>query len=153
MFTFTDTKTLSDNGAWVHLKNGHSPAYLTGKDGEPDTSKPVKIRVLGPDSPVLQAKVRKRIAARIKTRGGGIDLSRMSQSEIEAFLEKNSGAEAESWVDATVEWMNVPGADGKELEFNAKNVEWLYNSYPAIVRQLNKDAGDIDAFLALVGGS
>lgn len=153
MFQFTDTKKISDNGAWVHLKNGHRPAYLTDDKGEPDHDKPVRIKILGPDSTILQGKARKRIAARIKARGGSVDLSRMSQTEIEAFLESNSGADAEGWVDATIGWENIPGADGKPLEFSEDNVEWLYKTYPAILRQIRAEAGDIDAFLDLAGQS
>lgn len=151
MFKFTDTRAISDQGAWVHLKDGHRLAYDLDKDGNPDPSKPVRIKVYGPDSAILQGKARKRVAARIKARGGTTDLGRMSESEIVAFLETNSGADAENWADATMAWENIPGADGNPLEFNQQNAEWLYKTYPAIVRQLRAEAGEIDDFLSLAG--
>lgn len=152
-FQFTDTRKMSDDGAWVHLKDGHRPAYDLDDNGEPDASKPVRIRVLGPDSEILQTRARKRVAARIKARGGSVDLSRMSEAEIEAFLEFNSGADAQNWADATIEWEHIPGADGKPLPLTAENAEWLYSAYPAITRQLREEAGDIDGFLSLAGKS
>lgn len=151
MFKFTDTRSISDQGAWVHLKDGHRLAYDLDKDGNPDKSKPVRIKVYGPDSTILQGKARKRVAARIKASGGSVDLSRMSQIEIEAFLEDNSGADAENWADATMTWENIPGEDGKPLEFSPENAERLYAKYPAIVRQLRAEAGEIDDFLSLAG--
>lgn len=149
MFTFKDTKKISDDGAWVHLKDGPRLAYLSDKDGKPDHSKPVRIKVFGPDSPTLQAKMRKRVAARIKKSGGSVDMSKMSQIEIEAFLEENSGAEAENWTDATITWENIPDGNGGVLDFSPGNAEALYDAYPAIIRQLKEDAGGIDDFLAL----
>lgn len=149
MFNFTDTKKISDDGAWVHIKDGPRRAYLTDKDGNPDESKPVRIKVLGPDSPTLQSKARKRVAARIKKSGGSVDMGKMSQIEIEAFLDENSGAEAENWADATLTWENIPDGKGGVLEFSPGNAQMLYEAYPAIVRQIKDEAGDIDDFLAL----
>lgn len=149
MFAFKDTKKICDDGAWVHLKDGPRLAYLTGKDGNPDKTKPVRIKVLGPDSPTLQAKARKRVAARIKKSGGSVDMGKMSQIEIEAFLEENSGAEAENWADATLTWENIPDGNGGIMDFSPGRAEELFATYPAITRQLKDEAGGIDDFLAL----
>jgi hypothetical protein len=149
MFAFKDTKKICDEGAWVHIKDGPRRAYLTGEDGTPDETKPVRIKVLGPDSPTLQFKARKRVAARIKKSGGSFDMGKMSQLEIEAFLEENSGAESENWADATVAWENIPDGSGGVVEFSPGKAEELYGQYPAIVRQLKDEAGEIDDFLAL----
>ena len=153
MFKFTDTKALSDAGAWVHIKDGPRPAYWPDKKGEPDLDKPVRIKVMGPDSPAFQKKARRRTAERIKRMGGSFDMGKMSQMEIEAFLDENQDVDSENWTDATIAWENIPDENGKPLEFNEINAEWLYETYPAIVRQLKDEAGDIDDFLALAGAS
>ena len=124
---FTDTKKISEAGAWVHLKDGRKPAYWTDDKGAVDESRPARIKMLGPDSETLQKRARKRVAKR------------------------NSGAPAENMADATLTWENIPGADGKPLEFSPDNALWLYEAYPAIVRQLREEAGEIDDFLELAG--
>lgn len=149
---FTDTKKICEDGAWVHILDGGRPAYRDGKDGE-DKSRPIRIKMLGPDSPTLQARARKRLAARIKKRGKSLDVTKMSRSEIEAALEDATDAIAENMADATLTWENMPGADGKDLECSPENAEWLYTTYPAIARQLLAEAGEIDDFLDLAGQS
>lgn len=141
---FTDTKKLSEDGAWVHVKDMGKPAYLDG-----DKKKPIRIKVLGPDSPTLQEKARKRVAKRLKANGGSVDMSKMSQVEIEAFLENSQGAECENWADATIAWENMPAPEGGAQDFTASAAETLYAAYPAITRQLAEEAGGIDDFLAL----
>lgn len=144
---FTDTKKISEAGAWVHIKDGRRPAYWIDEKGKIHDDKPVRIKMLGPDSETLQKRARKRVAKRVKAAGGSLDMSKMSSAEIEDMMERNSGAVAENMADATLTWENIPGADGKPLEFSTENALWLYETYPAIARQLRADAGDIDDFL------
>lgn len=146
---FTDTRRISEAGAWVHIKDGRRPAYWVDEKGNVDEDRPVRIKMLGPDSETLQKRSRKRVAKRIKSAGGSMEMSKMSSAEIEEMLENNSGAVAENMADATLTWENVPGEDGKPLEFSAENALWLYETYPAIARQLQDEAGDIDDFLEL----
>lgn len=141
---FTDTKKICETGTWVHVKDMGKPAYLDG-----DEEKPIRIKVLGPDSPTLQSRSRKRVARRLKDNGGSIDMSKMSQFEIEAFLENSQGAEPENWADATLAWENMPAEDGGTQNFSAEAAEALYGAYPAITRQLAEEAGSINDFLAL----
>jgi len=150
MFQFTDTKAASEKGAWVHLKDRKQPAYWPGKDGRPDKSRPVRVKVLGPDSPTLQERMRKAAARRLKETGGTIDMSKMSQSEIEAFLANAEDYEPENWALATIDWENMPDTDGKgELEFSREAAQAVYARFPSILRQLKDEASDPDDFLAL----
>jgi hypothetical protein len=149
MFKFTDTKTLCEQGAWVHLKDNGKPAYLDGEDGKPDKSKPIRVKVRGVDSPTFQEKTRQRSARNITEHGGKVDVRKMSESEIEDFLALRQQNDPETWVDATITWENMPGLDGKVMEFSEDAAREVYHAFPAIVRQLNVEAGQIDDFLAL----
>lgn len=144
---FTDTKKISEAGAWVHIKDGRKPAYWIDEKGKVHEDKPVRIKMLGPDSETLQKRARKRVAKRIKEAGGSLDMGKMSSAEIEELMERNSGAIAENMADATLTWENIPRADGAPLEFSPENALWLYETYPAIPRQLQAEAGDIEDFL------
>lgn len=146
---FTDTKKISEAGAWVHVMDGRKPAYREGPDGKPDKTRPIRILMYGPDSPTLQARARKRVAARIKQRGGSLDMAKMSQSQIEALLDENANAIAENMADATASWENMPAPDGGDLEPSMENALWLYEAYPAIALQLQNEVGGLDDFLAL----
>lgn len=146
---FTDTKKISEAGAWVHIKDGRKPAFWIDDKGKVHEDRPVRIKMLGPDSETLQKRARKRVAKRIKASGGSLDMSKMSSGEIEELMERNSGAVAENMADATLTWENIPDAGGKLLEFSPDNAVWLYEAYPAIARQLREEAGEIDDFLEL----
>lgn len=145
MFTFTDTKDISDAGAWVHLKDGGRLAYLDGDAGE----KPIRIKVLGGDSPILQERLRKRSARKLKAQNNDKPLAKRSIGEIEDFLEETIDGDAEMWADAAIAWENIPGPDGKPIDLTRDAAFELFSAYPAIVRQLNEDAGRIEDFLEL----
>ncbi len=145
MFTFTDTKDISDAGAWVHLKDNGRLAYLDGDAAE----KPIRIRVLGGDSPILQERLRKRSARKLKAQSSDKPLAKRSIGEIEDFLEETIDGDAEMWADAAIVWENIPGPDGKPIDFTRDAAFELFSAYPAIVRQLNEEAGRIEDFLEL----
>ena len=44
-----DSVSAAEVGAWLHLTNlrTDAPAYVTGKDGTPDLSKPMRIKLIG----------------------------------------------------------------------------------------------------------
>lgn len=150
MFKFTDTKALCEDGAWVHIKDGGKRAYWINPNGEPDEDRPIRIKVRGVDSPTFQEKTRRRAAKKLKESGVNRDVSKMSITEIEALLEGQSENGAETWADATITWENMPGDDGAPLEFTPEAALKCYEAYPAIVRQLNDEAGRIDDFLDLI---
>ena len=152
---FKDTRKISETGAWVHVKDGYRGAYLEGEDGQPDESKPIRIKMLGPDSDTLQRRARKRVASRLRASGGNIDLSKMSEDQIEAMLENNSSSLAENMADATLTWENMPNPDNLSelLAFSPEAAEDLYIRFPAIARQLKHEGGEIDDFLALASKS
>lgn len=144
MFAFTDTKAICDEGAWVHLKDNGVKAYLDG-----DKEKPIRVKLLGPDSPKLQEKLRKIAAKEMKARAGDVALAKMSVPQIEEFLKERSGTDAVHFAAATVAWENMPeGAD-----FSEEAALELYVKYPAIIRQLFEEAGSIADFLELASKS
>ncbi|MEN9060002.1 hypothetical protein [Ponticoccus litoralis] len=146
MFQFTDTKALSEDGAWVHIKDGSRPAYWPGKDGKPDLSRPVRIKVYGPHSETFKDRARKRAANLLRERGGGINLAKMSAAEIEAFIEQQEDNAAAVWADRTMTWENVPGPEGEPLAFSHDAAASLYAAYPSVLNQLAADSSEIEDF-------
>jgi hypothetical protein len=150
MFKFTDTKAISESGAWLHIKDGAQPAYLTGKDGNADKSKPIRIKFMGPHSPTVQTKMRKRTARKLKETGGKVDIGKMATLEIEALLESGEATDAGNWSDATLNWENMPAMEGEGvMDFTPDNAEALFLSFPMILAQLKDEGGDINDFLGL----
>lgn len=144
MFKFTDTKALSDAGAWIHLKDNGVPAYL-----DAEKKLPIRVKVLGPDSPILQEKIRKRSAKKLKEKAGAPGIKKMSIPEIEAFLAETMEQPAQDWADATIDWENMPQLDGQPVSFSPEAAVEIYTRYPAITRQLTEDAGSISDFLEI----
>jgi hypothetical protein len=149
MFQFTDTKALSENGAWVHIKDNGRPAYWPDDDGKPDRNKPVRVKVLGPHSETYKERARRRAAKAVKETNGSVNFSKMSIGEIEEMIEKGEDASAKNWADRTIDWENMPGPDGEPISFSAENAMLIYTSYPNIIAQLDEDAGEIGDFLDL----
>lgn len=148
---FTDTKKISEAGAWVHLKvDGRRLAYWIDENtGEEDEGRPARVKMLGPDSATLQKRARERFLKRRKAFGGDFETSKMSDAEFKELVEISSTFMIENLVDATLTWENIPCEDGTLMVFSPENALWLYNSYPSIVRQLQAEAGKIGDFLAL----
>lgn len=153
MFNFPNTPEICDAGAWVHLKVNGRAAYLPGKDGEPDASKPIRIRIMGGDSPILQERHAKRLARAMKAEGDGVDMSRMSEAEVIARIKEAPEQRAEALADAVITWENVLGLDGKPVPFTPEAAKNLFANYPGIRRQVEAFAGEdnIEAFLDLAG--
>ncbi|WP_420013921.1 hypothetical protein [Tateyamaria sp.] len=147
MFKFTDTIQMSEDGAWVHLKDRGRFAYL-----DDDKSKPIRIKVRGPDSPTLQAALRKVNAQKMKE-SAGTDMAKMSVGEIEDLLERGKGNIPNTWRLATITWENMPDGKGGAMPYSDDAARDLYDNNPAIVRQLSQDAGGIDDFLELADAS
>jgi len=145
---FTDTRKISEDGAWVHVKDGRKKAYRDNEDGTEDKNRPIRIKVLGPDSKTLQGRIRARMA-KITKAHGGMNIDQMSEGELVEFMEENSGRLAENMADATIEWENMPDGNGGNLPCTVENAVWLYDAYPAILRQLRAETSEIDDFLTL----
>lgn len=151
MFGFTDTKALSEAGAWVHITNADTgrPAYWLDKDGTPDKSRPVRIKVMGGDAPELQRRIAKRAAKLIKKRGSKTDITKMSEAELAATIEEAPEGKAEDAADATIGWENIPGSDGKPVPFSRENAVALYLAFPAVVRNVQAiTGGDMADFIS-----
>jgi len=113
-----DSVSASENGAWLHLTNlrTDAPAYVTGKDGTPDASKPMRLNLLGPDAPAAKAKARKRATSILKRRGGKMDFAKMTEAQIGALIDEGQEGIIQTAVDATIGWENL-SLDGKPVEF------------------------------------
>lgn len=146
MFAFIDTIALSEKGAWVHLRQKKKKAYLHDDQGNPDLSKPIRIKIYGPDSPTLQAKARARAAQITKERADLGEIGDLSEKVIEGLLEEKQALLPQTWADATMGWENMP----EGLVFSEEEALKLYEGYPDITRQLIKEGQDMDDFLELV---
>lgn len=150
MFQFTDTKTLSEDGAWIHLKDADRPAYLVGDGGKPNLDAPIRIKVFGPDSETAKDRARKRAARLLKQRGSETDFTKMSVTEIEARIGEGEEFEPDIWADRVIAWENMPGFDGGTMEFTHENAKALFTRFPAILEQIKEEAADRSDFLALL---
>jgi len=116
-----DSVSASENGAWLHLTNlrTDAPAYVTGKDGTPDASKPMRLNLLGPDAPAAKAKARKRATSILKRRGGKMDFAKMTEAQIGALIDEGQEGIIQTAVDATIGWENL-SLDGSLWSFRKK---------------------------------
>ena len=83
-----DSVSAAEAGAWLHLTNlrTDAPAYVTGKDGASDLSKPMRINLIGMDAPAAKAKERKRTTSILKRRGGKMDFAKMTEAQLGALV-------------------------------------------------------------------
>lgn len=150
MFNFTDTRKLSEDGAWVQIKDHGRPLFFPGKDGKDDKTRPVRIKIYGPDSDTLQERFAKRLARAMKDDDGGSDdASKLSEAEIVARLSEAPEQRAEAMVDAVITWENIPGEDGKPVPYSAEAAAELFKKHPDVRRQLEGYLGEdnIERFL------
>lgn len=145
-----DTRSLSESGAWVHLTDVETgaPLYWTDAKGKEDATRPVRVRVLGPDSVVAQKRANARAAEQIKRTRGQTNFAEMSVEQIVGVLEGVERDRAESMADATVDWENVPGADGEPMGFSVAAAADLYARIPWVLDQLAKVQGDRARFIS-----
>jgi len=139
---FFDSVSAAETGAWAHLTNllTDSPAYVTGKDGLPDMSKPMRIQLMGMDAPAFKAKARKRATKILKRRGGKMDFGKMTEAQLGALIDDGVESAIQSAVDATIGWENL-SLGGKPVDFSAEAAEEIYRKYPSIL-------DEVTAFLA-----
>lgn len=125
-----DTVAAARKGAWLHLTNMQTgmPAYLSD-------DAPCRINLHGMDSPEVRRRVRHRAAGIAKSRGNGLDISRMTEDQIVGLLDDAEANQIMDAVDATVGWENLT-KDGETLEYSEENAVWLYGAYPSILREV-----------------
>jgi hypothetical protein len=136
MFDQFDTIAGSEAGAALHLESPATGSYAyASKDGKPDESLPMLIDLLGPDADEYRAKTRKRAARVIKQRAGKMDLKKMTEDQVEAFVLDGEKSTLMDAVDATTGWTNL-SIDGKAVKYSHDNAVKLYTRYPEILRQV-----------------
>jgi hypothetical protein len=137
MFDQFDTVAGSEAGASLHLESPAtgSYAYASGPDGKPDVKRPMVIDLLGPDADEYRAKTRKRAAQVIKQRAGKMDVKKMAEAQVEAFVLEGEKSTLMDAVDATLGWSEMT-IEGKPVEYSQENAIRLYTRYPEILRQV-----------------
>ena len=132
-----DSVTAAEVGAKLHLTNlrTNGPAYVTGKDGAPDMTKPMRMHLIGMDAPDFRRKARKRAAALLKRRGVNMNTAKMNEAQLGGLIDDGLESRISDAVDATIGWDNL-SLDGKPVEFSEANAEAIYRKYPSILDEV-----------------
>jgi hypothetical protein len=148
MFDQFDTVSGSNLGAFLHLESPRtqSPAYVSGDDGEPDETRPIGVKLFGPDAKEYRSLTRARESRLIKQRAGKMDLKKMSVEQIQAFVLDGEKSILMNAVDATHGWSNMT-IDGDYVDYSRETAIRLYNRYPEILRQVSAFQGEAGNFL------
>ena len=144
-----DSVSAAEAGAWLHLTNllTDAPAYVTGKDGAPNPTKPMRINLIGMDASASKAKARKRATDILKRRGGKMDFAKMTAGQIEALIDEGQEGIVQSAVDQTIGWENL-SLDGKPIEFSESAAFAIYRKYPSILEEVTEFLKDRANFFA-----
>jgi hypothetical protein len=144
-----DSVSAAEAGAWLHLTNlrTDAPAYVTGKDGASDLSKPMRIKLIGMDAPAAKAKERKRTASILKRRGGKMDFAKMTEAQLGALVDEGQEGIVQAAVDQTIGWENL-SLDGKPVEFSEEAAFAIYRKYPSILDEVTEFLKDRANFFA-----
>ena len=144
-----DSVSAAEAGAWLHLTNlrTDAPAYVTGKDGTPDLSKPMRIKLIGMDAPAAKAKERKRTTSILKRRGGKMDFAKMTEAQLGALVDEGQEGIVQAAVDQTIGWENL-SLDGKPVEFSEEAAFAIYRIYPSILDEVTEFLKDRANFFA-----
>jgi hypothetical protein len=134
-----DSVSAAEAGAWLHLTNlrTDAPAYVTGKDGASDLSKPMRVKLIGMDAPAAKAKARKRAMNILKRRGGKVDFVKMSPAQIGAVIDEGQEGIIQAAVDQTIGWENL-SLDGNPVEFSEEAAFAIYRKYPSILDEVTE---------------
>jgi hypothetical protein len=140
---FFDSVSAAEAGAWLHLTNlrTNAPAYVTGKDGAPDPTKPMRINLIGMDASASKAKARTRSAGVLKRRGGKMDFGKMSLTQIGNLIDEGQEGIIQTAVDQTIGWENL-SIDGKPVAFSEEAAFIIYRKHPSILEEVTKFVED-----------
>ena len=146
---FFDSVSAAEAGAWLHLTNlrTNGPAYVTGNDGAPNPTKPMRINLIGMDASASKAKARKRATDILKRRGGKMDFAKMSPAQIGAVIDEGQEGIVQAAVDQTIGWENL-SLDGKPVEFSEEAAFAIYRKYPSILDEVTEFLKDRANFFA-----
>lgn len=124
-----DTESKSESGAWLHLKNPATkqPVYL---DNDPDL--PVRIRLKGPESRTWKKFLMK--ASREKDEG-------------RRELDDIALQDAQLYAAMTMEWDNLPGADGEPAVFSRDLAVEVYRKHADLRNQMFRFIAERENFL------
>lgn len=122
-----DTESKQEAGAWLHLRDPQT-GELAYADEE--QKKPCRIKFKGWQSEAGKQSV---IQGRNKLMKEAVKKGKKNQPEELTIedLNENAVTDAKSLTDLVITWENIPGADGKFIEFSKDNF------YNAAVRMLD----------------
>jgi hypothetical protein len=134
LLSIFDTESASNAGAELTL------LHPVTKEPVEFKGKPITIRLLGPDSDVytkhIQSKARE--ARRNAAKG---------KKEADLDFEKLKREASELYAAMTIGWDNMPGDDGKQLEFSRDAAVKLYITYKDIRTQVGDFIGSSENFI------
>ena len=144
---FFDSVSAAEGGAWAHLTNlrTNSPAHVTGKDGLPDMTKPMRIQLIGMDATAFKAKARKRAASILKRRGNNMNFTKMSEAQLGNLIDDGQEGIIQNAVDATIGWENL-SLEGKPVEYSEDAAFAIYRKYPSILDEVTEFLKDRSNF-------
>jgi len=129
-----DTVSHANAGSELHLLHPvtKTPVYLDEKE-----TKAITISLLGSDSDVYTKEIQKKAK----------ELRRQKNNASEIDLEKNVREACELYSKLTVGFKNIPGDDGKTLEFSQKAAFELYMKYKDIRVQVGDFISEKENFI------
>jgi len=132
----------SDKGAWCHIKHPvtKEPLYLNGDNGQPDHTKPVRIKMAGRDSEIWKEAEKQFVQRQLDKAQAG--------NSAKVTVESVQHNALSVLALATLEWENIP-YDGHMLRLDAEkhNARALYAAQTWIKEQVDEFAGNRANFM------
>lgn len=128
-----DTQKAAEQAAELHLRHPVTgePTYADGDKKK----KPLIINLKGIDSGDFEKDLQRRIR---KNKGKGKDSQDLEEAKLAA---------CETYANLTTGWQNIPGDDGKDLEFSFESAVKLYMKYKDIRVQISDFIADKSNFI------
>jgi hypothetical protein len=117
-----DTRTRSEEGVWLPIKKLDGFTPLMARNG-----KPVRIKVLGPDSTVFRKLTRKMLRERMQAASAGKELEDNVDEE-----------QANALTACTVDWENVLDREGNPVPATPEILKGFYRTHPGIADQVDQ---------------
>jgi hypothetical protein len=130
-----DVKTLADTGVWMTVKQFNSDEPLLDKKG-----KPVRLKLLGPDSDVYRDFARAQIRKRLASDAAGTTQAVPDFDDIDR--ETNI-----LFAKLTVAWEGINSPDGKPVPYDHETALKLFADFPVLREQLDRFVNERANFL------
>lgn len=125
-----DTKTLSEEGVAVAIKDLKTAKPIKGKDGAD-----VTITVLGPDSRAYRMQTRDAVRKRLRA-------AQADEADASAKFDADEAEAVDMLARITKSWTGICNTEGKPIPCTVETATALYAAFPAIRDQ-------VDSFVAI----